>query len=133
MEDRLILKKEQLALALLDFKKSLNIDINTLSDEIIDVVRSGQAQKFEFSMELLWKTLKIFLDEVHGFQIGSPKAVIKKIYNLELINSADYESLITLWNDRNLLSHIYKKEQFSQIHSRIVQSLPLLERVSSII
>lgn len=133
MEERLIYKKEQFSLGLNDFEKSLSINLSLLNEDIIDVIRSGQAQKYEFTMELLWKTLKVFLDEVHGFQLASPKAVIKKFYNLEYIDSLEYEALINMWSDRNSLSHIYKKEQLSQIHSRIIKSLPLLKKVCSLI
>lgn len=60
MEEMLTYKREQLNSAVMDFSHSLSIDLTLLSEDVADAVRNGQVQKFEFTIELLWKVIKIF-------------------------------------------------------------------------
>ena len=82
MEERLAYVLEQLVLASSNFKNALAIHEESLDATIIDTVHTGQAQKFEFTVELFWKTIKVFLLEQHGFDIASPKGVMKKYFEL---------------------------------------------------
>jgi hypothetical protein len=65
MEERLAYLTGLLSDAIEDFEKALKIDDATLDPIVADTVRSGRAQKFEFTVELFWKTAKRFL-ELHG-------------------------------------------------------------------
>ncbi len=129
MEGRLRYKKEQFLAAVNDFDVSVNLDLSNLDFDIVDSVKSGRAQKFEFCVEILWKSVKVFLSETHGIDEKSPKTVIKSFYSLEYITASEYESIIEMLEDRNRLSHIYRKEQFNDIYIRIEKSLPLIRKV----
>lgn len=48
-----------------------------ISIEENDIALDAAIQRFEFSFELFWKTLKTVLIEVGGIQINSPKQVLK--------------------------------------------------------
>ena len=124
MEGRLKYKLEQLESAVKDFNVSLDIDIDLLDPEVADSVKSGRAQKYELCAELLWKTIKVYLQELHGIDENSPKSVIKAFYSLEYVNPAEYEFLIEILNDRNQLSHVYNKEQFEVIYNRLIKTMP---------
>ena len=80
--------------------------------------RSGLIQTFEVTFELAWKTLKDFL-ESEGYQVVSPKDVIKQAFQSGYIESGD------VWLDalegRNLLSHTYNKEFSEQAVALIKQ------------
>ncbi len=115
MEDRLRYKTEQLKKAVKDFETSLSIDTQSIAPKIIDTIQSGQVQKFEVVVDLLWKTLKVFLFEINGIIENSPKKVIKKYFQLEECEYSDYEWLIKMINMRNELRHIYDSEKFQQI------------------
>jgi hypothetical protein len=43
-------------------------------------------QKFEVAVEICWKTIKAFLFQIHGFDLASPKLVIKKLFELGYLN-----------------------------------------------
>lgn len=120
MEERVRRAVEQLEAALDDFSTSLAIDLASLEAAVADAVRSGQAQKFEFCVELSWKTLKRFIEHYHGFDLASPKATIKKALELGLLDYAEYESLLRAVELRNSLSHIYGKEAFNRIHAELI-------------
>ena len=78
MEKRLKYKIDQLESAILNFEESLNIDLTDFSPIVVDSVKSGRVQKFEFCVELLWKTLKVHLYEINGVDCKSPKQTIKE-------------------------------------------------------
>ncbi|MHB8170117.1 MAG: HI0074 family nucleotidyltransferase substrate-binding subunit [Thermincolia bacterium] len=70
----------------------------------IDVVRDGVIQRFEFTYELAWKTIKEYLEDIGIVDRNSPKAVIKEAYAQKLIT--DEKSWLLMINDRNLSSHV---------------------------
>lgn len=58
---------------------------NLKSDEI---AKMALIQAFEFTFELAWKTLKDYLEE-EGFEVASPKAVLRQAYQANYISNGD--------------------------------------------
>ena len=133
MENRLKYKIHQYADAVQNFEESLSIDFNKYPEVVIDSLKSGRVQKFKFCVELLWKTIKIYLWEINGIDSKSPKIVVKDFFNLDNCSVQEYEKLIEMLNDRNKLSHIYSKEQFEEIYNRVVQTLPVFLKVKKVL
>ena len=129
MEGRLKYKIQQYKDAVMNFEESLSIDFKGLSERIVDSIKSGRVQKFEFCTELLWKTLKVYLWEVNGIDSKSPKSVIKDFYNLDFLSVDEYETIMEMLDDRNRLSHIYNNEQFEEIYNRVISTLPIYRKV----
>ena len=127
------LKVEELDKAIKNFEDSINIDINLLPDIIKDSVESGRIQKFEFSCELLWKTIKVFLYEIEGVDVKTPKSAIKEFFNSGHIGYKEYELLIQMIDDRNKLGHIYKQEMFKEILRKIKNYLILMGKVLKVL
>ncbi|MCK5056754.1 MAG: HI0074 family nucleotidyltransferase substrate-binding subunit [Candidatus Aminicenantes bacterium] len=124
---------KELKKALQNFEESLNINVSIYPENIKDSIESGQIQKFEFNIELLWKTIKFFLFEEEGIDEGSPKGVIKKCFNLGLLDYEDFENLIRMIDDRNYLSHVYKKEMYQGILKRLPVYLKLMKEVAIVL
>ena len=82
-----------------------------------DVVRDGVIQRFEFTYELAWKTIKEYLEDIGIVDRNSPKAVIKEAYAQKLIT--DEKSWLLIMKDRNLTSYVYKEEMAQEIVERI--------------
>ena len=86
-------------------------------------------QRFEFTFELSWKSLKEYLvDQGFSDQLNSPKQVLKEAYAAHVISDSE------IWNDmlqsRNLTSHVYDEETSRKIAQDIAQKyLPVLERL----
>jgi len=120
MEERLAYVLEQLFLASSDFDNSLSINEENLEPIIIDTLHNGQAQKFEFTVELFWKAVKVFLLEQHGFDIASPKGVVKKYFELGYVGYDACDRLLRALDIRNSLSHVYKKANFILLHEEIL-------------
>lgn len=85
-----------------------------VKDETLAV--DGTIQRFEFTFELAWKTIKIFL-QFEGILCSSPRSCLKEAFSLGLINS---EAIwLNMLDDRNKLAHIYNEKEAKEIYSRI--------------
>ncbi len=81
-----------------------------------ELERDGVLQRFEFTFELFWKTLKRIL-EYEGFQCQSPRTCIKQAFKSEIV--VDKESFLDMLVDRNSTSHIYDEHKAKEIFERI--------------
>ena len=83
-----------------------------------DVIRDGMIQRFEFTYELAWKSMRGHLESVGIVDVNSPRAVIKESYAQKLI--INEQNWLIMLNDRNLTTHIYKEKVAIEIAERIV-------------
>jgi len=75
--------------------------------------KEGTIQRFEFALELAWKTLKDYLEhEGHTIETVTPRNVIKLAFGARVL--ADGQVWIDMLNHRNLLSHKYDEAIFDQ-------------------
>lgn len=73
--------------------------------------KEGMVQRFEYTFELAWKTLKDFL-ESKNVDARYPREVIKKSFEYEIIE--DGEIWLEMLEQRNLMAHTYNQEIFIQ-------------------
>jgi nucleotidyltransferase substrate binding protein (TIGR01987 family) len=120
--------------ALESFAYLTEVDMVALSAQLdkrlLDGLDNGKAQKFEYTLELCWKTIKVALKEQEGIDEASPKKVVKAWYLAGHLPEDDYLSLIAAIDDRNKLSHIYDAEEFTAIVARLPNYARLMKRVS---
>ena len=64
-------KLESYENALKSFSISLQIDVFGLSEAIVDTIKNGRIQKFEYCTELTWKIIKVFLYDYHNIDAKS--------------------------------------------------------------
>jgi hypothetical protein len=57
---------------------------------------------------------------MHGFDLLSPKSVVKKYLELGNIGYDDCERLLKAMDIRISLNHVYKKENFDVLYEEIV-------------
>ncbi len=88
-----------------------------LNEPESEFIRDASIQRFEFTYELLWKTIKVFLEELHGVRTMSPRQVFKEAFALELIDNEDV--FLEMIEARNLLSHTYNENQASEIYRKL--------------
>ncbi len=112
-----------------DFKTSYNINFRNFTDQEKDIFKNGQVQKFEFTVELLWKVSKEYLYIKLGKDVNAPKLVIKELFKNQIINQETYEKLFQMINDRNILSHVYDLNMFMEIYSRIQSYIDFIENI----
>lgn len=92
-----------------------------------DIIRDAAIQRFEFTYELLWKTLKAFLEEYHGIRVNSPRETFKEAFGLSIINNE--EIFLDMLESRNLLAHTYSEAESILIYNKFRTYLPELSAV----
>ncbi|MEO8210480.1 MAG: HI0074 family nucleotidyltransferase substrate-binding subunit [bacterium] len=108
--------KDELKIAVTNFQNAFTSLKEGIKEANGELQKDGVIQRFEFTFELLWKTLKIFLYD-EGVECNSPKNCLKKAFKLELIS--DEEVFLDMLIDRNSSTHIYSKEESEEIFDRI--------------
>jgi nucleotidyltransferase substrate binding protein (TIGR01987 family) len=87
-------------------------------DSLSDLEKEGVIQRFEYTFELAWKTLKDYLD-YSGVALDqlTPRAVIKAAFAARLL--ADGQAWIDMLEQRNLMAHTYDRANFETAISGI--------------
>ena len=129
METKFTRKLIDLEAALANFRDALTLDPALFPELVADNIKSGQIQKFEFTLELLWKTVQAFLFEVDGVDVITPKSVAKEFVEAGYCDYERYELFIRAINDRNQLSHIYRQEMAESIWRRLPEYVVLVEQI----
>jgi nucleotidyltransferase substrate binding protein (TIGR01987 family) len=111
--------------------KSLEKALLQLSDALEEsespIVRDACLQRFEFCYELLWKTLKVFLEDIHGVRAVSPRQVFKEAFALSIID--EELTFVEMIESRNTLSHTYNEEQATKIYVKCADYLKAMKSV----
>ncbi|MBN2899218.1 MAG: nucleotidyltransferase substrate binding protein [Clostridia bacterium] len=91
----------------LDLKKALNKLKESCSRDPYkdDIVLDATIQRFEFTYELAWKLMKIYLEYNGNNEALSPRSAIRESYKIGLITDGDL--WIQMLGDRNRTSHTY--------------------------
>lgn len=93
--------------------------------------RDGLIQRFEFTVELAWKSLKEYLeDQGTVLSITSPRAVLKDAYAAGVIMDADvWDEII---RSRNVTSHVYDEQTAIEVADRVCNTyLPVLKKLDN--
>ena len=88
--------------------------------EMSDLEKEGVVQRFEYTFELAWKTLKDYL--VYSgivFDQITPRRIIKEAFAAKIIE--DGQTWIDMLEQRNLMSHTYDRKTFDGVIDNISQ------------
>jgi len=99
-----------------------------------DLIRDAVIQRFEFTFEVLWKTLKLYLER-QGDECGGPRPTLKKAFAEGLIVTPEEADVwLQMLEDRNLTSHAYDRALAARIYRNIVKDYaPLLRAMAGTI
>ena len=102
--------------------------------EVDDLSRDGVIQRFEFTFELAWKTLKAVFDDEGLTGLNSPKAVLREAFAATLIK--DDKLWLAMLSDRNSTAHIYTEQLSIEICHNIqdkyvIEVENLLEKIKT--
>lgn len=101
-----------------DYNKALERLKEAFLEEPTEIVIDGTLQRYEFTFELAWKTLKDYL-EYNGIidNVGTPRVIIQSAYKSKIIKDGD--KWIQMMLDRNMLSHLYDEDKSREIYHNI--------------
>ena len=108
--------KSEVLIKINNFEKALNKLKEAVEKAQDDLDKDGVIQRFEFTIELLWKSLKAILN-YQGIECYSPRSCIKEAFKAYLIE--DDEIILDMLEDRNKSSHIYSETTSEEIFERI--------------
>lgn len=79
------------------------------------IIRDGVIQRFEFTFELAWKSLKEYMEDQGAdmSDIVFSKQVFKAAYAAQIINDA--KVWVDMLDSRNITSHVYDDKQASAV------------------
>ena len=97
-------------------------------EQLNELERNGLVQRFEFTLELVWKTMKDFLEH-QGFDFEpSPKDTFRQAQQADYIDCA--QALIDGLDIRNILSHDYDGHKFLEAEAQLRrETFPALHRL----
>jgi len=113
--------------SLMNLNKAVKRFAEALQEPESSIVMDATIQRFEFTYELLWKTLKIFLEDIHGIRAVSPRLVFKEAFALSVVEQEDI--FLEMMQSRNLLSHTYNEEQAAEIYRKCPMYLSAIKDV----
>ncbi|MCF6206532.1 MAG: nucleotidyltransferase substrate binding protein [Sulfurovum sp.] len=91
--------------------------------------RDSTIQRFEFTLEITWKTIKTFLQEHEGIACRSPKGCMREFFSSGHLTEDEVTTLLMMIDDRNLATHTYHEALAEQIFTHIQTYLPLLQKI----
>lgn len=106
-----------------DYKNALDSLKEAVNIAESELEIDGVIQRFEFTFELFWKLLEVYL-ETEGIIANSPKSVLKEAFAIGLFS--DEQNVLKMLDDRNETTHIYNKEKSREIFCRISEKYILL-------
>jgi nucleotidyltransferase substrate binding protein (TIGR01987 family) len=112
MDNTLNLKLKEFQKTLANLKKALYQRKNEL-------IRDSVIKRFEYTFELCWKTVKIFLNEKFGIDVFSPKECFRELRKNKLISDEQTELLLTITDDRNKIIHTYNEDFSDELYQKI--------------
>jgi len=94
-----------------NYEKALTqLEEAVLAENLSDLEKEGLVQRFEYTFELAWKTLKDFL-ESKGTMANFPRDIIKNGFRTDVIKNG--EVWMEMLEKRNLMAHTYNEEYFN--------------------
>lgn len=102
-----------------NFTKAFNLLEVTIADfsKLSILEKEGMIQRFEYTFELAWKTLKDYL-EAQDVPANFPREVIKSAFHYGLIQNG--EVWMDMLEKRNLMAHTYDEARFKLALTMII-------------
>lgn len=88
----------------------------------------GTIQRFEFTFEIAWKTLKVYLED-QGIIAHSPKGCLREAFRIGWI--PEEEPWLALLQARNMTTHVYNEKMAMDIYNEIQKNHPIFQALLS--
>ncbi|MFD1851712.1 nucleotidyltransferase substrate binding protein [Oceanobacillus bengalensis] len=93
-------------------------------DDMNSLYIDGTIQRFEFTIELYWKTLKRLL-LIEGIQTKTPRETLKHAFAAGWLENE--QAWLQMLRDRNETSHVYDEEMARKIYENISSYFPEMQ------
>ncbi len=100
-----------------------------LTSEYTTITRDAAIQRFEYTVEAVWKYLQLYLREKEGIHSYSPKSTFREAKNAGIMDEVDTVQTLEMVDDRNLTSHTYHEEVAQKIYEKLPVYVSLMEKL----
>jgi len=114
---------ERLVQRVIEFQSALKRLHEALIAPETDLVRDAVIQRFEFTYELAWKVMKLWL-ESKNIDVRNPKDSLREALTQGLIDDGNGWS--DLHEQRNLTVHTYNEEMAINVYTKLIERGPVL-------
>lgn len=90
------------------------------------IVRDAAIQRFEFTVEAVWKLAQLYLYEQEGLEANSPKGVMRECFQAQFFDEEQTELALNMIDDRNLTVHTYNELLANEIYGKLPKYYELL-------
>ncbi len=99
--------------------------------ELVRTTRDSMIQRFEYSIDILWKYVKTHLEQVEKvtLDVKSPRNAFKALCNARLLSEPETELALEMLDARNTTSHMYKEEQAELLAAKITSYYGLMMHI----
>ncbi len=98
---------------------------HALAQPVNKFVRDSAIQRFEFTFELFWKSVKAYVEE-SGLEAFSPRDSLRAAFQVGVIQ--DSPEWFRMLEDRNLTSHTYNEATADTIYSHLTTYARLMQQ-----
>lgn len=97
------------------------------------IIRNSTIQCFEFSFDLFWKTLKIYLTDVEKVMVDSASAriIFRECVQVGVISEEEAKQAMEMLDSRNLTSHTYREAVAASIAEKIPDYYKLMYAITN--
>lgn len=98
-----------------------------------DLNRDAAIQRFEYSFELLWKSIKLYLKEIEKIDCQSPRSCFREIKLIVGLTDEEIEMALTMADDRNNSVHTYSEKMAESLYHRLADYWTLIKKIHDLI
>lgn len=91
------------------------------------IKRDAAIQRFEYTVEAIWRLAQRYLSEVKGLDVASPKGAIRLCREEALLTDQQASAAIGMIDDRSLTVHTYNERLAQRIYRHLPRHATLLE------
>ncbi|SHG46744.1 nucleotidyltransferase substrate binding protein, HI0074 family [Thermosyntropha lipolytica DSM 11003] len=112
------MSQERLKEKFAEYKKAVYKLKEALEEDVSNpLLYDGVIQRFEFTYELAWKLMKLYLESEGIVTVNSPRSAFKEAFAVGIITEG--ETWIDMINARNLTVHTYNEQMAKEIYDRV--------------
>ena len=112
-----------MTVTLTEFEKALTSLEQALAAPKTDLTRDATIQRFEFCVELSWKSAK----KIMGSDTTAPKQVVREMAQNSLVQ--DIAFWLKAIDQRNLSSHTYRESLAEEVYAFAKEFLPVAQQL----
>jgi nucleotidyltransferase substrate binding protein (TIGR01987 family) len=114
-------------------EKAFKNDSSVRNKEFFIGMRDSMIQRFEFSFDLFWKTLKVYLTEVEKVvsDSASPRLILRDCVQNGVMSETEGNQAMDMLDSRNMTSHTYREEIAVSEAEKIPEYYNLMQTVTN--